>query len=339
LGAADPAVVALLDGQPAAGWDALPSAPGVAQVLAQDGRPLLTARAANLRRWAQTKLSAPAPAVPGRRPPLDLRPLAAAVRQVRTTSSFHQRLVFERLMAGEVPLHKRKDLKPPLYLRLDLEARFPRVLVQGAGPGALYGPLRDKRAAEAASKALHKLFPLRPCDFDFEPHASLPLGLGCFYAQVRTCAAPCLARIGEDDYRALAAGAAALLADPRARPDDARAWLPDFATRADAPALLIERGKRVVELWPIHAGAVLDEHVQRGPVPADEARVDAWARALAGAFSRAESAPARDDRPWLAAHLFGRPRSTNHVSLDAATASDAAPLAACLREHLTANRA
>ncbi len=45
-------------------------------------------------------------------------------------------------------------------------------------PRGLFGPFRDRRAAEKARDALHRLFPLRPCDFAFEPDPALPLGLG-----------------------------------------------------------------------------------------------------------------------------------------------------------------
>lgn len=304
-----------LDGLADQGWASLPSAAGVVQLLDRAGRPLVTARAANLRRWVVAKLAAPKPAAPGRRPPLDLRPLATAARLARTTSPFHQRLVFERLMAGEVPLHKRKDLKPPVYLRLDLAPRFPRVELQGAGEGELFGPLRDRRAAEAASKALHKLFPLRPCDFEFEPDPALPLGLGCFYAQVRTCAAPCLGRVSPADYRALALRAAAFLADPSARPDEARAWLPEFAGRAGGAALVIESVRRAVEVWPVRGGAVLDGQALRSAAAPDDATLASWSRALAAAFSADDAAGAGDDRPWLAAHLFARPRSTTYLPL------------------------
>src|SRR5438132_90588 len=138
------------------------------------------------------------PAPKGRRPRTDLRPVAKAVRWSETTSAFHQRLVYERLMAQYVRPEKRRDLKPPAYIHLDPTERFPRLSVRGpeAGPRSLYGPFRNRKAAARAVDALHKLFPLRPCDYTFEPAADLALGLGCVYAQVRTCAAPCLQRVG-----------------------------------------------------------------------------------------------------------------------------------------------
>ena len=123
-------------------------------------------------------------------------------------------------MAPLVPLESRRDLKPPAFLHLDPAARFPRLSVRAkdADRSHLFGPFRDRRAAERARQAVHRVFPLRPCEYGFEPHPELPLGLGCVFAQVRSCAAPCLGRVSEDDYRALAVRAEAWLADAQARP-------------------------------------------------------------------------------------------------------------------------
>jgi excinuclease ABC subunit C len=310
---------------------AVPTAAGVAQILGRDGRPLLTARAASLRRFALTKLGAPRPAAPGKRPPTDLRPLAAGLRHAVTTSPFHQRLVFERWMEPLVPPSRRRDLRPPAYLRLDAGERFPRVSVC-AGEGsaqALFGPFRDKRAAERALKPLHKLFPLRPCDYAFEPDPALPLGLGCLYAQVRTCAAPCLRRVSEDDYRALARRAAEFLADPEARPDEVREWLPAWVAAAAGAALVVERARRGVELYPVRGGAVLEEHALRcDGLGGDQAlaRLDV----LVDALERAPVPAGRDDRAWLAAHLYARPRTTTYVVLR--DPRERAALAAHLRD-------
>lgn len=293
----------------------LPASAGVAQVLGPDGRPLVTARAANLRRWALGKLSAPKPAAPGKRPPTDLRPLASGLRHAVTTSAFHQRLVFERWMAPLVPLSRRRDLKPPAWLQLDLGQRFPRVSVRGGegAPQALFGPFRDKRAAERACKPLHKLFPLRPCEYVFEPDPALPLGLGCLYAQVRTCAAPCLQRVSEDEYHALARRVAELLAEPGARPDELREWLPSWVAAADSAALVVERTRRGLELYPVRGGAVLEERALRATGPGALAEVLSRLDAVADALAPQAEPAGPDDRAWLTAYLHGKPRTTAYV--------------------------
>jgi hypothetical protein len=215
---------------PAESLRAVPASGGVGQILGPDGRNLLIGKAANLRRWAGTYFGLGPPPKPGVRPRTNLTGLAVAVAFAETASDFGQRLRYERLMARYVPLDKRKDLKPPSWVALDPAERFPRVLVRDdASSGPLYGPFRDRAAAVRARDLLYKRFGLRPCDYVFEPDPALPLGLGCLYAQVRTCAAPCLARVGEDAYRGLAREAARFLAEPDARGDALPGWIRPLA--------------------------------------------------------------------------------------------------------------
>jgi hypothetical protein len=281
----------------------LPPRAGVGQLLGEGGRSLVIGRAAHLRRWAATHLGAEPPAHAARRrgprPPTNLRPVTAAIAYAETTSGFHQRLVFERLMSAHVPLSARRDLRPPAFLRLDIGERFPRILIRPAGDeGALFGPFRDRRAAERASKALHKLFPLRPCDYTFEPDPALPMGLGCLYAQVRSCSAPCLARIAEEEYRHLARRAAGFLACAEGRPEDAEAWMPRWVGGCGR-SLVVDEGSGGLELYPVSGLRV-----------ADEGRVSAPAEALDEAAARVcwpegqDRAGAEDDGPWLTSWLY-----------------------------------
>lgn len=273
---------------------ALPPCAGVGQFLGDGGSSLLIAQPANLRRWAAANLGRGTPK--RGRPRLDLRPIARQVRYATTRSGFEQRLVYERLMARHVPLATRRDLSIPAFLRLDAGERFPRVSVAIRGEGAtpLYGPLRDRRAAAAAREALQRRLRLRPCDYVFEPDPGLALGLGCVYAQVRSCAAPCLARIEEAAYRAIAAEAAVLLSVPSRRTGEAADWLPEWVGPAAGPALVVERAADELQLFPIRDGAVLD----------DEA-VTVGHAALEAALGRLRFAPVpgRDDTPWLVAWL------------------------------------
>jgi hypothetical protein len=241
--------------------EAVPAAPGVGQLLGPEGRSLLIGTASNLRRWAASHLglARPRPAEGGRarRPKTSLAGIATAVAWVETDGPFRQRLAYERLAAPLVPASARRDRKPPAFLHLDPAERFPRVTLRAAGGDALYGPFRDRRAAEKAKSALQRLFPLRPCDYSFEPDATLPLGLTCLYAQVRSCAAPCLMRVSEADYRALAASAAGWLADPSRR-EGAAPLVPATVTAASGRAVIVDRGKRSVGLYPVRGGCVLE---------------------------------------------------------------------------------
>lgn len=306
----------------------IPAAAGVGQILGAEGRSLVIGRPAHLRRWAASHLGAGRPSRRASRPPTDLRPVAAAVSCSVTTSGFQQRLVFERLMARHVPKGARRDLRPPAWLHLDPRERFPRVTVRSATAdrAGLFGPFRNRPAAARAVAALHKLFPLRPCDYAFEPAPDLALGLGCVYAQVRTCAAPCLARVGEDAYRGLAAEAAAFLARPEARPREAAAWIPPWVSAADARALVVETGQDGIEIYPVAAGAVLEEEGLTTP-----------AEDIEGSLQGLRWAPAaepRDDAAWLSAWLHAPRRTGRYVVVDGA-----ADPAARVRDALSATAA
>jgi hypothetical protein len=289
--------------------EALPRGGGVAQILGPEGRVLVTARAANVRRFALSRLGAGRPSRKGGRPALDLSPIATGVRYVLTTSPFQQRLVFERLVAGLVPLSARRDLKTPGYLHLDPGERFPRLTVRvaGADRAFLFGPFKDKAAAGRARDLLHKRFPLRPCDYVFEPHPELALGLGCVYAQVRTCAAPCLARVSESEYRELARSVNGLL---EARAEGGEPALPPWVGRVEgAQGLIVEKGRGGWELYPVLDGSVLEEQgTTVGP-----------GEDLAAAVSRLTweaPVPPRDDVRWLSAWLHAPRRTGHYLAVD-----------------------
>jgi len=285
----------------------VPEGPGVGQVLGPEGRNLIVGRGAGLRKWFAARLGRGRPARPGARPPLDLSPIATALAFAETTSDFHQRLGYERVMARYVPLSARRDLKPAAFLRLDPAERFPRLRVSGAdGAGLLhFGPFRDRRSAARAIEALHARFPLRPCDFDFEPATDLPLGLSCLYAQVRSCAAPCLVRVSEDAYRTLAAETAAFLADGALRPDEIRRAVPPWVSRATARAVVAEKGLRGLELYAVQAGRVADAPVSMDPAGDLEA-------ALRGLRWPAPE-DAGPDWPWLLPWLHAPRRKGGYV--------------------------
>jgi hypothetical protein len=293
-----------LGGDVAASLQSVPTGGGVGQIVGPEGRNLLIGKAANLRRWAATHFGLGPPPRPGVRPRTNLTGLAQAVAFAETASDFGQRLRYERLMARYVPLEKRKDLKPPSFLALDPGERFPRVLVREDAAPALYGPFRDRAAAARARDLLYKRFQLRPCDYAFEPDPALPLGLGCLYAQVRTCAAPCLARVGEEAYRALAGEAARFLADPAARGDALPPWV---RTVAGQRALVAERTPSGWEIFAIREGHVVDD------ASADDA-------ALAPALGALDwDAPAAaDDRAWVTAWLYAPKRKGAWHALPAA---------------------
>ncbi|HET7290943.1 MAG TPA: hypothetical protein VFM88_00830 [Vicinamibacteria bacterium] len=281
----------------------LPGVAGVARIVGAEDKTLLVGRASNLRKWAERHLGRGKPARKGARPPLDLSPVAREVVFETTTSDFHQRLTYERWMEPLVPRAKRRDLKPPVFLRLDPTERFARVTVEAgapADPRGRFGPFRDRRAAEKAIAALHKLHPLRPCDFVFEPDPALPLGLGCVFAQVRSCSAPCLARVSEQQYRDLAIAAAERLSGGAS--DD---WRPDWVAGAGVRAVVLEPGASGLEVYPVLAGAVLEEN---------RVIAESEAAGLAAAVFTPPASP-RDDWPWLGAWLAAPKRKGRYIVL------------------------
>jgi hypothetical protein len=213
-------------------------------------------------------------------------------------------------MARYVPASARRDLKPPAFLHLDPAERFPRVTLRRAGDGleGLFGPFRDRRAAEKARNALHKLVPLRPCDYTFEPDPALPLGLGCLYAQVRSCAAPCLRRTSEEDYRGLATGAARILAGLD-RPAGVEAWLPPWvAPVSGRRGLVVATPGQSVHLFPVREGTILDGRAVKAPVAELEDAV--------GGLSWDPPADPPDDWAWLAAWLHAPRRREAYLVLE-----------------------
>lgn len=131
---------------------------------------------------------------------------------------------------------------PPLYLRVDLRAKFPRFEptdVPDLGPAVrLFGPYPTRTALEAAESALYGALPLRRCTWDVQGH---DVDESCIYLQMRRCAAPCTGDVPVEAYRRLVDAGADLLTG---RPERAAA---ELAARRDAAvgALAFEEAGRL----------------------------------------------------------------------------------------------
>jgi hypothetical protein len=299
-----------LDGGVDTALAALPAAPGVAQILGPDDRSLLVARAADVRKWVAAQLGRGRAPKKGQRPPIDLTPIARAVRYAEARGAFRQRLLYERIVGPLVPLQKRRDLRIPAWLHLDPTEPFPRLTVRAGGdPARLFGPFRDAGAANKARDALQRATRLRPCDFTFVPAADLALGLGCVYAQVETCAAPCLERSTAEAYRALAEGLASALAAPAARAGPIAEAIPPWVRRGDSRAVLVEPAGDALTLYPLAGGALLDERAVTVPAADREAAI--------AALEFTPPAEPRDDTPWLMAWRHAPRRGAEEIVLSA----------------------
>jgi DNA polymerase-3 subunit epsilon len=164
---------------------------------------------------------------------------------------------------------------PPLFLRLDLRAKFPRFEptdVPDLAPGVrLFGPYPTRAALEQAETALYAALPLRRCTWDVQGH---DVDESCIYLQMRRCAAPCTGDVPADAYGRLVEAGADLL---EGRPDRAAA---DLAARRDAAALALafEEAARLQ--------AALDRLGREAPPPAfDLAR---WTVAVLSGIGREE---------------------------------------------------
>ena len=89
---------------------------------------------------------------------------------------------------------------PFILLRSDHE--FPRIMKhRGArrAKGNYYGPFASAGSVNTTINALQKLFLLRSCTDSFFSRRDRP----CLLYQIKRCSAPCVGRIGEDDYAEL----------------------------------------------------------------------------------------------------------------------------------------
>ena len=254
-------------------------------------------RAANLRRWAASHLGLGAAArregraAPRRR---TCAGIATGVAWVETDGPFHQRLVYERLMARHVPRGQapRPEAagvpapRPERALPARDGARRGRRGRRSTGPSATGA--RPSRRRDA----LHKHVPAAPVRLRLRarPGAAarprLPLRAGPHLrgALPRT-------RVSEDEYRALAAQAAAWLAEP-ARRDAATAAVP--ATRGGRARTRRGRGRGQSAAWAsIRCGPAASSTQAALVVTPRGARRGRGAARLARGRAR------RDDWPWL----------------------------------------
>jgi len=105
--------------------------------------------------------------------------------------------------------------------------------------------------------------------------------------------------VTEADYRALAARAAGALASASTRPPSLMARLPPWVGAIEGRrGLIADRHRATLELYPVIAGAVVEEGMAA-------AGSDALGEALS-ALRWPTPPPGRDDGPWLLPWLHGK---------------------------------
>ena len=145
--------------------------------------------------------------------------LQRMVAQTRSMTIVTTRTEAEALLL-EAQLIKR--FRPPYNVLLRDDKSFPFILLRedhafprvqkhrGARriKGQYYGPFASAGSVTRTLNALQKLFLLRSCSDSFFANRSRP----CLLYQIKRCSAPCVGRIGEQDYAELVDDAKAFLA-------------------------------------------------------------------------------------------------------------------------------
>lgn len=104
-----------------------------------------------------------------------------------------------------------RDDKSFPFILLREDHRFPRIQKhRGARriKGHYYGPFASAGSVTSTLNALQKLFLLRSCSDSFFANRSRP----CLLYQIKRCSAPCVGRIGDEEYRELVGEAKEFLA-------------------------------------------------------------------------------------------------------------------------------
>jgi excinuclease ABC subunit C len=178
----------------------LPNEPGVYRMLDEKGEALYVGKAKSLKKRVATY--AKPQALPAR-----LQRMVALTRQMEfvTTGSEVEALLLEANMI--------KRLRPPFNIVLRDDKSFPYIVIRGGHefpligkhrgakrPGDEYfGPFASAGAVNETLGALLKAFPLRSCRDSIFTTRVRP----CLQHQIKRCSAPCVGRIGREDYARL----------------------------------------------------------------------------------------------------------------------------------------
>ena len=182
----------------------LPTAPGVYRMIAADGEVLYVGKARNLKKRVAAYAS------PGRLGPRLHRMVAdTATMEFVTTHTEAEALLLESNLI--------KRLRPRYNIFLRDDKSFACILVSGDHPfprvlkhrgaqsrkGDYFGPFASTWAVNRTLTALQRAFLLRSCSDTVFAARTRP----CLLYQIKRCSAPCVGRIGEDDYASLVAQA------------------------------------------------------------------------------------------------------------------------------------
>lgn len=145
-----------------------------------------------------------------------LMPLVRRLDYILCESEREALLLEQRLIKEQQPFFNAvwKDDKSYPWLKLTLGEDFPRLHTtrrKVKDGGVYFGPFPKVTPVKALLRYLwrRRLFPLRPCRWDFSEAKPLDERKikACLYYHTKECPAPCAGRISKEDYRAIAAQA------------------------------------------------------------------------------------------------------------------------------------
>ncbi len=186
----------------------LPSSPGVYRMLDAKGEALYVGKARNLKKRVYTYTQI------GKLPRRLQRMVAETVSLeiVRTQSEVEALLLESNLIKRFMPRFNvlLRDDKSFPYILITGDHDYPQIRKhRGAQDphGTYYGPFASAGAVNRTVTALEKAFLLRNCSDAVFAQRTRP----CLMYQIKRCSAPCVGRIGKEDYGRLVAEARAFL--------------------------------------------------------------------------------------------------------------------------------
>ncbi|MBK1666295.1 excinuclease ABC subunit C [Rhodospirillum rubrum] len=209
----------------------MPSSPGVYRMIDGKGDVLYVGKARNLKRRVINYTQ------PHRLPVRIQRMIAATLTmEVLTTHTEAEALLLESNLIKKLKPRYNillRDDKSFPYIEITSDHAFPRI-VKFRGTlrkgGEYFGPFASAGAVTSTLTALQKTFLLRTCADNVFASRSRP----CLLFQIKRCAAPCVDRVAEADYKALVEEARAFLSG------SSKALQHDLAKRMDEAAQALD---------------------------------------------------------------------------------------------------
>ena len=191
----------------------LPTGPGVYLLKDGNGHVVYVGKSVNVRQRVRQHLRPSGTACNPGQPRLRRRlPHIADVEAIETPSEIEALLLESRLVKRYLPEANSllRDYREYPWLKLDLRERHPRLVATRERPtdGAVYfGPFRRAGAVASTAVFLSEQLGLRQCSGPLRPGRQS----ACALLDMGRCLGPCVGQVSDDEYRAAALRAQAVL--------------------------------------------------------------------------------------------------------------------------------